>query len=264
MSKRNEFVFSGWKGWIDTLAPTQFDVLTLFPEMFEGFLNTSIIHHAHEKGLIQTNLVNFRDFTLDKHRTVDDIPYGGGGGMVLKPEPIFRAVESLLDPSEDYPVILLSPQGRAFTQKKAEELSTHSRMLFICGHYEGFDERIREHLVTEEISIGDYVLTGGELPAMVIMDSVARLIPGVLGNECSSVEDSFTAGLLEYPQYTRPREFRGYKVPEVLLSGHHAKIKEWRQKEALQRTYKKRPDLLASADLREGDLETLRQWTDKE
>jgi tRNA (guanine37-N1)-methyltransferase len=241
------------------LARIRFDVLTLFPEMFEGFLQSSIIKKAHEKGLIETKLVNFRDYATDKHRTVDDTPYGGGGGMVLKPEPLFLAVDDLLkDCDERPPILLMSPQGQSFTQRKAEELARHSRLIILCGHYEGYDERIREHLATEEISIGDYVLTGGELPAMVIMDSVSRLIPGVLGNESSAVDDSFSTGLLEYPQYTRPVEFRGYRVPDILLSGHHAKIEKWRREQALRRTWERRPDLLKTAPLTDEDRAFLR------
>ncbi|WP_093231446.1 tRNA (guanosine(37)-N1)-methyltransferase TrmD [Thermoflavimicrobium dichotomicum] len=228
----------------------RFDVLTLFPEMFHGFLNSSIIKRAHEKGIVQTNLVNFREFAKDRHRTVDDTPYGGGGGMVLKPEPIFEAVDHLLqDVSDRPPIVLMSPQGEPFTQRKAEALARHSHLIFICGHYEGYDERIRQYLCTEEISIGDYVLTGGELPAMVVMDSVTRLIPGVLGNEVSAVTDSFSTGLLEHPHYTRPAEYRGYRVPEVLLSGHHRNIEKWRRQESLRRTWERRPDLLKSVEL---------------
>jgi tRNA (guanine37-N1)-methyltransferase len=243
-----------------TASRIRFDVLTLFPEMFDGFLNSSIIKKAREKGLIETRLVNFRDFATDKHRTVDDIPYGGGGGMVLKPEPIFSAVDALLAGKEEKPpILLMSPQGEPFTQKKAEELAQHDHLILICGHYEGFDERIRRHLATGEISIGDYVLTGGELPAMVVIDSVSRLIPGVLGNETSAADDSFSTGLLEYPQYTRPSLFRGYHVPDVLLSGHHARIEEWRRQEALRRTWERRPDLLRTAPLTEKDRAFLRK-----
>lgn len=250
---------NGWKGW-GILAQIRFDVLTLFPEMFTGFLNSSIIKKAQEKGIIETRLINFRDFATDKHKTVDDTPYGGGGGMVLKPQPIFDAVDYLLqDVADRPPIILLSPQGEPYTQRKAEQLAKHSHLILICGHYEGFDERIRQNLATDEISIGDYVLTGGELPAMVIIDSVSRLVPGVLGNEHSAVEDSFSSGLLEYPQYTRPAEYRGWKVPEVLLSGNHQKIAEWRRQEALRRTWERRPDLLDTAPLTEEDRAFLRK-----
>lgn len=237
-----------------------FDVLTLFPEMFTGFLSSSIVKKAHEKGIVSTSLVNFREFSTDKHRTVDDTPYGGGGGMVLKPEPLFRAVEHLLqDEPEHTPIILMTPQGDRFSQKKAEALAEHRRLILICGHYEGYDERIRQHLATDEISIGDFVLTGGELPAMVVMDSVIRLLPGVLGNESSAKDDSFSTGLLEYPQYTRPADFRGWKVPDVLLSGHHQNIERWRRKEALRRTWERRPDLLRTARLTEEDRAFLRK-----
>ncbi|UUZ85895.1 tRNA (guanosine(37)-N1)-methyltransferase TrmD [Paenibacillus sp. P26] len=242
------------------------DVLTLFPAMFEGVFTSSILGKAQEKGLVRLNTVNFRDFAGNKHNTVDDYPYGGGGGMVLKAEPIFSAVEDLLerkgsernkenqDPDKNQDakpprVILMCPQGEPFSQKKAEKLSAEEHLVFICGHYEGYDERIREHLVTDELSIGDYVLTGGELPAMVIIDSVVRSLPGVLGNETSAVTDSFSTGLLEYPHYTRPVKFRDWEVPEVLLSGHHGNIAEWRRKQSPLRTWKKRPELLEQADL---------------
>jgi tRNA (guanine37-N1)-methyltransferase len=226
------------------------DVLTLFPEMFTGVFGASIIGKAREKGIVELNTVNFRDYANNKHNTVDDYPYGGGSGMVLKPEPIFAAVEDLLAPDEPRPrIILMCPQGETFTQRKAEELAKEPRLIFICGHYEGYDERIREHLATDELSIGDYVLTGGELPAMVVIDAVVRLLPGVLGNESSALTDSFQSGLLEYPQYTRPASFRGWDVPEVLLSGHHGKIAEWRRRQSLLRTLRRRPDLLEQADL---------------
>ena len=228
------------------------DVLTLFPEMFEGVFGASLIGKARERGIVELNAVNFRDFSASKHGTVDDAPYGGGGGMVLKPEPLFAAVEWLTAgmPEGARPrVILMCPQGETFTQRKARELAAEKHLIFICGHYEGVDERVREHLATDEISIGDYVLTGGELPAMVVIDAVVRLLPGVLGNEESAARDSFSDGLLEYPQYTRPAEFRGWKVPEVLLSGHHAEIARWRRQQSLLRTLRRRPDLLERADL---------------
>ena len=246
------------------MAHIHFDVLTLFPEMFEGFMQTSMIARAREKGLISANLVNFREYATDRHRTVDDTPYGGGGGMVLKPEPLFRAVDDLTQGEPRPPILLMSPQGETYTQKKAEQLAQHSRLIILCGHYEGFDERIREQLVTEEISIGDYVLTGGELPAMILIDSISRLVPGVLGNETSAVTDSFSTGLLEYPQYTRPADFRGFKVPEVLLSGHHAKIEKWRREQSLLRTWKRRPDLLEKAPLTEEDRRFLKMLSDQE
>jgi tRNA (guanine37-N1)-methyltransferase len=223
------------------------DVLTLFPAMFSGVFESSILGKAHEKGIVKLNAVNFRDYANNKHNSVDDYPYGGGAGMVLQPEPIFTAVEDLLQdqPNTDNPrVILMCPQGEPFTQKKAEELSNEKHLIFICGHYEGYDERIREHLITDEISIGDYVLTGGEIPAMAVMDSVVRLLPGVLGNDTSAVTDSFSTGLLEHPHYTRPATFRDWGVPEVLLSGHHLNIEKWRRKESLRRTWERRPDLL--------------------
>jgi len=224
------------------------DILTLFPEMFPGVLSSSILGKAQEKGIVQFEVINFRNYSESKHGTVDDTPYGGGGGMVLKPEPLFRAVEAVTTDSKPR-VILLCPQGVPYNQKLAEELAKEEHLILICGHYEGYDERIREHLVTDEISIGDYVLTGGELGAMVIADSVVRLQPGALGNQTSAVEDSFSTGLLEYPHYTRPAEFRGWKVPDILLSGHHANIDKWRLRESLRRTYERRPDLLDKLEL---------------
>ncbi|MDN4073463.1 tRNA (guanosine(37)-N1)-methyltransferase TrmD [Fictibacillus terranigra] len=226
------------------------DVLSLFPEMFTGVFGSSILKKSQEKGLVQFHVTDFRDYTENKHRRVDDYPYGGGAGMVLTPQPLFDAVEALTPRSGTPPrVILLCPQGERYSQQKAEELSKESHLIFLCGHYEGYDERIRESLVTDEISIGDFVLTGGELGAMVIIDSVTRLLPGALGNEESAVKDSFSRGLLEHPQYTRPADFRGMKVPEVLLSGNHKYIEEWRTKESLKRTWKRRPDLLERVDL---------------
>ncbi|HUC90999.1 MAG TPA: tRNA (guanosine(37)-N1)-methyltransferase TrmD [Paenibacillus sp.] len=226
------------------------DVLTLFPEMFDGVFGASILGKAREKGIVDLRAVNFRDYANNKHNTVDDYPYGGGGGMVLKPEPMFAAVEDLTPPSGGRPrIVLMCPQGEPFTQPKAQELSRERHLIFVCGHYEGYDERIREHLVTEELSIGDYVLTGGELPAMVVIDAVVRLLPGVLGNEQSAVTDSFSTGLLEYPHYTRPASFRGWDVPEVLTSGHHGRVEAWRREQSLLRTLRRRPDLLEKADL---------------
>lgn len=250
------------------------DVLTLFPEMFEGVFTSSILGKAQEKGIVSLSAVNFRNYAGNKHGTVDDTPYGGGGGMVLKPDPIFRAVEDLLGRTESEQehtasagrpprVILMCPQGETFTQRKAEELAGEEHLIFICGHYEGYDERIREHLVTDELSIGDYVLTGGELPAMVIIDSITRLLPGVLGNELSAVTDSFSTGLLEYPHYTRPVEFRGWKVPDILLSGHHANIEDWRRREALRRTLDRRPDLLERLELSPKERKWLRELQEK-
>ncbi|WP_077617795.1 tRNA (guanosine(37)-N1)-methyltransferase TrmD [Bacillus sinesaloumensis] len=226
------------------------DILTLFPNMFSGVLGESILKKAQEKEKVSFRVVNFREYADNKHQKVDDYPYGGGAGMVLMPQPIIDAVEDLTNQTETKPkVILLCPQGKRFTQKKAEELAKEDHLIFICGHYEGYDERIREHLNTEEISIGDFVLTGGELGAMVISDSVVRLLPGVLGNEDSPVLDSHSTGLLEHPHYTRPANFRGMTVPDVLLSGNHKNIEEWREKESLHRTYKRRPDLLETYQL---------------
>ncbi|MFD1267720.1 tRNA (guanosine(37)-N1)-methyltransferase TrmD [Paenibacillus motobuensis] len=241
------------------------DVLTLFPEMFEGVFQSSILGKARDKGLVALNAINFREYAGNKHGTVDDTPYGGGGGMVLKPDPIFHAVEDLLgrkgiEATGKAPrIILMCPQGETFTQRKAEELAQEEHLIFICGHYEGYDERIREHLVTDELSIGDYVLTGGEIPAMTVIDSVTRLLPGVLGNETSAVTDSFSTGLLEYPHYTRPVEFRGWKVPDILLSGHHANIELWRRREALRRTWLRRPDLLEYLELSKEDIAWLKK-----
>ncbi|MDN4616584.1 tRNA (guanosine(37)-N1)-methyltransferase TrmD [Paenibacillus sp. PsM32] len=227
------------------------DVLTLFPEMFTGVFGSSILGKAAAKGIVELNAINFRTYSKSKHGTVDDTPYGGGGGMVLKPEPIFDAVEDLAPASTSTSprIILMCPQGEPFTQYKAEELAQEEHLIFICGHYEGYDERIREHLVTDEISIGDYVLTGGEIPAMAAVDSIVRLLPGVLGNANSAVTDSFSTGLLEYPHYTRPVEYRGMKVPDILLSGHHANVEKWRREQSLLRTLERRPELLEQADL---------------
>jgi tRNA (guanine37-N1)-methyltransferase len=227
------------------------DVLTLFPEMFSGVLGHSILHKAAQKSAVHYNVVNFRDYADNKHQTVDDYPYGGGAGMVLKPQPLFDAVAALKEQAKSNKtrVILLCPQGKRYDQKLAEELAKEEHLLFICGHYEGYDERIREHVVSDEISIGDYVLTGGELGAMVVIDSVVRLLPEVLGNEESHMKDSFSTGLLEHPHYTRPSDFRGMKVPEVLLQGNHRLIEEWRNKEALRRTFLRRPDLLEKIEL---------------
>ncbi|MBA2874014.1 tRNA (guanosine(37)-N1)-methyltransferase TrmD [Thermaerobacillus caldiproteolyticus] len=235
------------------------DILTLFPNMFTGVFNESILKKAQEKQAVSINVINFRDFADNKHKTVDDYPYGGGAGMVLKPQPIFDAVAQVTKHSERPRIILLCPQGERYTQKKAEELAKEEHLVLICGHYEGYDERIREHLVTDEISIGDYVLTGGELGAMVIVDSVVRLLPGVLGNEASPLHDSYSSGLLEHPHYTRPADFRGMKVPEVLLSGNHRLIEEWRAKQSLRRTFLRRPDLLENCEL----TEKQKQWLEE-
>lgn len=239
----------------------QIDVLTLFPEMFPGIFDLGIMKRAIDQKLVGIGLHNIRDYTHDKHHTADDYPYGGGAGMVLKPEPIFEAVESI-EKKDETPIILLSPQGRLFTQKVAQELAGYSHLILICGHYEGIDERVREHLATDEISIGDYVLSGGELAAMVVIDSVFRLVPGVLGSEASPLDDSHVGGLLEYPHYTRPPQYRGWPVPEVLLSGNHAQINSWRREQAIRRTLEQRPELLARAELSSEEerlVERLRQ-----
>ena len=243
----------------------RFDILTLFPQMFDSPLGFGILKRAIDQKLVEINIHNIRDYTHDKHRTVDDCPYGGGAGMVLKPEPIFEAVEStksdIFEEGGILPVILLTPQGRPFSQRIAEELSRYNNMVLICGHYEGVDERVRQHLVTDEISIGDYVLSGGELAAMLVADAVVRLLPGVLGSEDSPLDDSHTTGLLEYPQYTRPVEYRGWSVPDVLLSGNHTQIAKWRREQALWRTLKRRPELLDKAALSSDDrhlLDTLK------
>jgi tRNA (guanine37-N1)-methyltransferase len=222
-------------------ASLRIDVVTLFPEMFAP-LSHSILGRAVEQGRLTVSYVNPRDFTDDRHRTVDDYPYGGGPGMVMKPQPIFAAVESVASPDSD--VILLGPAGRVFKQAIAAELAEREHLILICGHYEGVDDRVREHLVTDEVSIGDYVLTGGELAAMVIVDAVARLLPGVLGHAESAGDESHSQGLLEYPQYTRPTEFRGWPVPEILLSGNHAEVAKWRRRRSLERTAEQRPDLM--------------------
>ncbi len=240
------------------------DILTIFPTMFDGPFRESIIKRAMEAGFLSIRIHNIRDWATDRHHTTDDYPYGGGAGMVMKPQPIFAAVQAVLaldasSSAEDNPsppVVLLTPQGRLFTQAVARELARYPRLVLICGHYEGVDERVREHLATDEISIGDYVLTGGELPAMVVVDAVARLLPGVL-DAASTHEESHAAGLLEYPQYTRPPEFRGWKVPDILLSGNHGAIARWRRREALRRTWQRRPDLLARAALSAEDQQFL-------
>jgi tRNA (guanine37-N1)-methyltransferase len=254
----------GRREWI-----MHFDILTLFPAMFEGPFSESIIRRAMEAGRISVALHDIRDYAPGKHRVTDDAPYGGGGGMVMKPEPILNAVEAILgdeSPSRwrgesppPVPVILLSPQGRLFGHQAARELARWPRLVLICGRYEGVDERVRQYLCTDEISIGDYVLSGGELAAMVLVDAVTRLLPGVLGDPGAPFEDSHADGLLEYPHYTRPAEYRGRRVPEVLLSGHHAELTRWRRQESLRRTFLRRPDLLAGARLSEADRAFLRQ-----
>ena len=232
----------------------QIHILTLFPQMFQVPFSISIFKRAIDHNLVKVNIHNIRDYTHDKHHTVDDYAYGGGAGMVLKPEPIFEAVESIksdiyLKQGDELPIILLTPQGRLFSQQIALELSRYSHLILISGRYEGVDERVREHLVTDEISIGDYVLGGGELAAMVVVDAVVRLLPGVLGSEASSLDDSHSTGLLEYPQYTRPAVYRGWSVPDVLLSGNHAQIAKWRREQAIIRTLERRPELLDKANL---------------
>jgi tRNA (guanine37-N1)-methyltransferase len=235
------------------------DVFSLFPEVFDSYLNTSILKRAQESQVLQVHSHNIRDYTTDKHHTTDDSPYGGGGGMVMKPEPVFAAVEGVLGSPPVCPVILLSPQGRTFTQQIAYELAEHDHLALLCGRYESVDERISLHLATDSISIGDYVLTGGELPALVIIDAVTRLLPGVLGDPNAHLNDSHATGLLEYPHYTRPPEFRGWGIPDVLLSGNHAEIARWRRHESLRRTLILRPDLLLKAALSQDDLAFLKK-----
>jgi tRNA (guanine37-N1)-methyltransferase len=233
------------------------NVFTLFPEVFRPYLETSILKRAIQNQLVKVYLNNIRDWTADRHHVTDDLPYGGGGGMVMKPEPIFTAVERVLGEDYRYPIILLTPQGRIFDQSVAMELSSQRELALICGRYEGIDERVREHLVTDEISIGDYVLSGGELPALILIDSIIRLLPGALGDPKGAQDDSHASGLLEYPHYTRPAEFRGWEVPEVLTSGDHARIERWRREQALLRTYRRRPELLERAKLDESDRDFL-------
>jgi tRNA (guanine37-N1)-methyltransferase len=236
------------------------DILTLFPEVFRGPFEASIIGRATQAGLVQVFTHNIRDYAEGRHKVVDDYPYGGGAGMVMKPEPIFRAVESVVAQAPQRGrVVLLTPQGRLLSQSVAEELAGEERLLLVCGHYEGVDERVREHLVDDELSIGDYVLSGGEFPALVVVDAVVRRLPGVLGSEASLEEESHAGGLLEYPQYTRPAEFRGWPVPEVLLSGHHAEVARWRRQQSLVRTARRRPDLLGRAELADKE----RRWLEE-
>jgi tRNA (guanine37-N1)-methyltransferase len=235
----------------------KFDILTLFPGMFDGPLTESIIKRAVQDGHIEIRLHNIRDFAFDRHKTADDYPYGGGAGMVMKPEPLSACIEAVRAGRSTARIILTTPQGRPFDQSFAEELAKEQELVIICGRYEGVDERVRELFVDDEISVGDFVLTGGEIAAMVIVDAVSRLIPGVLGCDDSAAGDSFSDGLLEYPQYTRPADFRGSGVPEVLLSGNHQEIARWRRRMSLQRTWRKRPDLLSSAHLTESDRKYL-------
>ena len=241
----------------------KFYVMTLFPEMIETVMSGSIIGRAARKGLLEVHAVNIRDFSTDKHKHVDDYPYGGGAGMVMQPGPIYDCWESITAGMEKKPrVIYTTPQGKVFTQAAAKELAKEEGLIFLCGHYEGVDERILEEIVTDNYSIGDYVLTGGELPAMVITDAVSRMLPGVLGHEDSAPTDSFYEGLLEFPQYTRPREFEGMEVPEVLLNGDHAKIRQWRREQSLLVTKKYRPDLLDNAPLTDKDRQFLAEHQD--
>ena len=237
-----------------------FDILTLFPGLFAGAFDESIIKRARESGSITIDLHNIRDYATGRHQVTDDTPYGGGGGMIMKPEPIFAATEVVLgEQINSVPILLLTPTGRLFTQSVARQLSRMDRLLLICGRYEGVDERVHRYLATDEISIGDYVLSGGEIAAMVVVDAVTRLLPGVLGDPSATFEDSHAEGLLEYPHYTRPPVFRDYPVPQVLLSGHHAEITHWRRQQALRRTWERRPDILASARLTEEDRAYLHQ-----
>ncbi len=264
----------------------RFDIFTLFPGIFESPLRESMLKRAIESSLLEVQLHNIRDYAEGRHQVTDDYPYGGGGGMVMKPEPVFAAVESVLglevgnwnlevgemplyserptsnlqSPTSNIPIVLLTPQGRVFNQQVAFELAQYDRVALICGRYEGFDERIREHLATDEISIGDYVLTGGELAALVLVDAVIRLKPGVLGDPTGAIDDSHAGGLLEYPHYTRPPEFRGWGVPDVLLSGDHGKVDRWRHEQALLRTLQRRPDLIERAELTESDRAFLRHF----
>ncbi|MGI6091459.1 MAG: tRNA (guanosine(37)-N1)-methyltransferase TrmD [Veillonellaceae bacterium] len=235
------------------------DIISLFPEMFEGPLGHSIIKRARDADILKVSVTNPRDFTFDKHRIVDDYPFGGGSGMVMKPEPIFRTVENIASQStaKNRRIIMMCPSGQRLDQAKVRDLAHYEHLILICGHYEGIDERVKQFLVDETISVGDYVLTGGELPAMIVVDAVARMLPGVLGSSESAPHDSFYNGLLEYPQYTRPREFNGMKVPDILLSGDHAKINRWRQKESLKKTLECRPDLLENAELSSEDAKLL-------
>lgn len=239
------------------------DVVTIFPDAIRAGLSYSIVKRAQETGAVTIQAHDLRDWAEGKHRSTDDTPYGGGAGMVMTPQPLFSAVEHLA-PDSDAHVILLSPQGRTLTQALARELSQAPHLILLCGHYEGFDERVRQHLATDELSIGDYVLTGGELPALVLIDAVTRLLPGVLGNAESAASDTFEDGLLEYPHYTRPPDFRGWRVPDVLLSGHHAEIARWRRKEQFRRTRERRPDLWAEFEPSKSDLKLLRQISEED
>lgn len=248
------------------LIAVRIHILTIFPQMFAGPFDESIVKRARQAGLVDIRIHDIRQYTHDRHHTVDDYPYGGGPGMVMKPEALFEAVEAVRS-GPDTPVILLTPRGRTFVQREAERLATFSEVVLICGHYEGVDERVRQYLVTDELSIGDYVLTGGELPAMVVVDAVVRLLPGAMGHGAEAVsDDSHTSGLLQYPQYTRPAEYRGWRVPDVLLSGHHGEVERWRRQESLRLTLLRRPDLLERASLSPEDrrfLDSLRSQEEK-
>lgn len=241
-----------------------FYVMTLFPDMVKDGLNTSIIGRAMEKDLIHIEAVNIRDFTKDRHKHVDDYPYGGGAGMVMQPQPVYDCFDHIAKKMDKKPrVLYMNPQGQVFNQKKAQELSSEENLVFLCGHYEGIDERVLEEIVTDHLSIGDYVLTGGELPAMVMIDTISRLVPGVLNNDDSAEYESFQDGLLEYPQYTRPEEFHGKKVPEVLLSGHHGNVAKWRRAQSLKRTWERRPDLFEKAELSDEDKKILLAFSEE-
>ncbi|MCF6137084.1 tRNA (guanosine(37)-N1)-methyltransferase TrmD [Pseudalkalibacillus berkeleyi] len=241
------------------------DILTLFPQMFDGVLNSSILKKAQDKGAVEYGVTDFRNYAANKHYKVDDYPYGGGAGMVLAAQPLFDAVEALTEEAEttNPRIILMCPQGERLTQRKLEELAEEDHLIFVCGHYEGYDERIREYLVTDEISIGDYVLTGGELASMVVIDGVTRLLPEVLGNQESALKDSHSSGMLEHPHYTRPADFRGMQVPDILLSGHHEKIERWRYLQSLKRTYERRPDLIDFESLSEEEQQYLKDSSGK-
>lgn len=240
----------------------RFDIFSLFPQVIQPYLDSSILQRARENKLIEVNLHNIRDWTTDKHHVTDDMPYGGGGGMVMKAPPIFDAVESVLGAPPTCPLILMTPQGRPFTTAIARELAALPHIAILCGRYEGVDERVREHLVTDQISVGDYVLTGGELPAMIVVDAVSRFLAGVLGDPTGAEDDSFSNGLLEYPHYTRPEIFRGWGVPPELLSGNHAEIARWRREQSIRRTLKHRPDLLENATLTEKERKIINSGED--
>ena len=240
--------------------PLRFDLFTLFPEICLAYLQESILKRAQAAGIVEAAVHNIRDYAEGRHLVTDDLPYGGGGGMVMKPEPVFRALESVLGETEaraGTPIILMTPQGRPFTQAVAQDFAAYPRLALICGRYEGFDERIRQHLATDEISLGDFVLTGGELAALAVVDAVTRLLPGALGDPTGAQDDSHASGLLEYPHYTRPPEFRDWRVPDVLLSGDHARIARWRREESLRRTFLRRPDMLLKLNLSEEDRQFL-------